>query len=58
MQYLNISDDKLQNLLRADCHAHDLQLLESHEEGVRVRGAEPVELKGREHAAELAQRTA
>tara|TARA_B110001452_G_C15209963_1_gene419692 strand:+ start:489 stop:1490 length:1002 start_codon:yes stop_codon:yes gene_type:complete len=49
MRYLNIFEERVQDVLQSDCHAHDLKLLDE-PHGVVAEGVVPGELKSKPHA--------
>ena len=52
MRYLNIFEERVQDVLQSDCHAHDLELLDE-PHGVVAVGVVPGELKNKSHALGL-----
>ena len=53
VQFLSIVEERVQDLLQPNCHAHDLQLVERAGTGIEVVGADEVEIKGASQGVRL-----
>ena len=53
MQFLNIVEERVQDLLQPNCHAHDLSLVERADVGTEVPGAYQVELSSKAQGLRL-----
>ena len=57
LQHLNLTQERIQDLMQPDCHSHDLPLRDE-ADGVFVDGAVPGVLKGQPMAVQLVQQSA
>ena len=56
MQFLSIVEERVQDLLQPNCHAHDLQIVDRAGGGAEVVGADEVELKSASQGIRLYSR--
>ena len=53
MQFLNVAEERVQDLMQPNCHAHDLAIAERPENGCEVPGADEVELGSKAQGVRL-----